>query len=165
MKTDKIALGFWYEFQHWSKEGELLSSERFVNLIPDAGRDMLINAGLQGGSQHSNFYIGIYTNDRTPLYTDTAVELSEYGEISTVDETERPLWNPSPLVNGVLESSANPAVFTASAEFTARGAFLVTTQPFGTNSGVLLSVAAASSPKVVETGEILRVPAGISVLT
>lgn len=164
--NNNAKIAFWYEFQHYSKDGKLISKQRFKNLIPNASRAMMMNSCLLGGVQYSNFYLGIYGTDRTPLYTDEATDLSEYGEIiSEVSETERVLWTPSPLVNGALESSANPAVFTATADFTARGAFLITTQPFGTNSGILISIAAASSPKSVETGETLKVPAGISFLT
>jgi len=162
---ERVKIGFWYEFQLYGIDGKLKSASRFENLLPDESRDLCMAAWLQAGVQYSTFYIGIYANDRTPLYADKATDLGEYGEISEVSEVERPAWSPSALVGGVLESSANPSVFTATSEFTARGAFLVTTQPFETNSGILISVAEAPSPKVVEVGEVLRVPAGISLLT
>lgn len=147
--------------------GEVLWSWTKHNLTPNASRSYVQAAAFTGAGQYTSFYIGVYGNDRAPLYTDTASgNLAEYGELSSFVETERQLWEPAAESGGVLESSLNPAIFTANQDIAAiYGVFLITSQPFGANNGILISAVQSPSPESLATGAQLRVPCSITLTT
>lgn len=161
-------LGFVYVFECIGRDGRLKWRERQENLIPDVGRDYLLNAGLLGGSQLSSWFIGLYANARTNAVTDTMTTLmADAGEITdyTTAGSNRLALTPDALSNGVFSNLGNPAEFEATADFTVRGGFITSNATQGSTAGTLLSLVANASPKPVETGEILRVTAGLSLLS
>lgn len=161
-------LGFVFVYECIGRDGKLKWRTREENLIPDVGRDYLLNAGLLGGSQLSSWFIGLYANARSNAVGDTMTSLmADAGEITNYVTTgnNRLVLTPDALSNGVFSNQGNPAEFEATANFTVRGGFISSIAPRGGTAGTLLSLVANASPKTVETGEILRVTAGLSLLT
>lgn len=158
-------LGLVYHFQCFDKDGRLKWESREENLIPDVGRDYFLNAALNGGTQYSTWYIGLYEADRTPEALDTlATLIADCQEITTYTTTasQRLELVDDALSSGVWSNFSNVAEFEFTADKTVRGGFICSNVSQGGTTGVLLSAVKASSPKTIETDEILRVTAGLS---
>lgn len=167
MDLSKARIGFIYTFEHLSANGDVLSVEESHNLIPDQGRDYLLNAGLLLGSQFNNWFIGLYEGSYSPVAGDTmATFVASATEITAAySEADRVALVPDALAGGVYVNAASPAVFTFTAEKTVRGGFISSGSVKGGTTGILLSAVLSSSPKVVAAGESLRVTSGLSLVT
>jgi len=165
----KAQIGFKYHFEAFSKDGELLWEDTALNLIPDQGRDYILNAAMLAGSQFSSWYIGLYSGNYTPQPGDTmATIVGAATEITTgYSEASRQLIVPDALDSGVYVNAGSKAEFTfVSAEpVIVRGGFISSSGVKGGTSGILLSAVLSSSPKSVEAGEILRITAGLSLVS
>ena len=64
----------------------------------------------------------------------------------------------------VVDNLASKAVFTFNATKTIYGAFLVSSSVKAGNTGVLLSIARFSTAKVMESGTVFSVAAGITLV-
>lgn len=160
-------IGFVYRFEHLSASGDVLSVEEARNIIPDEGRDYILNAALLAGSQFSSWYCGLYEGSYTPQVGDTmATFVASATEITTAySETTRGLIVPDALAAGAYVNSATPLTFTFAAGKTVRGGFISSGSVKGGTTGILLSAVLASSPKTVAAGESLRVTTGLSLVT
>jgi hypothetical protein len=161
-------LGFVYTYQCFDKERKLKWELREENLIPNVGRDYFLNAALNGGTQYNTWYIGLYEADRTPVVADTmATLMADCQEITTyvsVGGARLELID-DPLSNGVWSNIGTVAEFTFNASKTVRGGFVCSNASQGSSAGLLLSAVKNSTAKGVDSGEILRVTAGLSLTT
>ena len=161
-------LGFVYVYECFDRDRKLKWATREENVIPDVGRDYILNAALNGGTQFSAWYIGLYEADRTPLVGDTMTTLlADCQEIVTYTSAGslRLALTPDALSGGVWSNLGGKAEFTFTAGKTVRGGFVTAAAAQGGTTGPLLSAVKNTSPKVVESGEILRVTAGLSLTT
>ncbi|MGE4338838.1 MAG: hypothetical protein AB7E55_23095 [Pigmentiphaga sp.] len=167
MEISKGRIGFKYTFECFDAQGRLKWEFTEHNLIPDEGRDYILNAALLAGSQFSSWYIGLYEGAHTPAVDDDMAGFPATAtEITTAySEATRGLIVPDALAAGVYVNSAAPNTFTFTAAKTVRGGFISSGSVKGGTTGVLLSAVLASSPKVVAAGESLRVTAGLSLVT
>lgn len=167
MDISKARIGFEYTFECFDAQGRLKWAFTEHNMIPNEGRDYLLNAGLLAGSQFSNWYIGLYEGAYTPLVTDTMAGFPAAAtELTTsYDEAARQALTPDALSGGVYINSTSPAWFTFNTTKTVRGGFISSGSVKGGTTGVLLSAVLAGSPKDVSAGEQLRVKAGLSLVT
>lgn len=167
MDISKGRIGFKYKFECFDALGNLKWEFTQDNLIPDQGRDYLLNAGLLAGSQFSSWYIGLYEGAHAPATGDTmATFIAAATEITTAySEATRLLLAPNTLSGGVYINATAPAVFTFTAAKTVRGGFISSGSVKGGTTGVLLSAVLAPSPKTVGAGEQLRVTTGFGLVT
>jgi hypothetical protein len=86
-------------------------------------------------------------------------------EITAYTEALRVALTADPLTNGLYSNAGSPAEFTFSSTKTVRGGFISSSAVKGGTVGVLLSVVQASTAKQVAAGEILRVTAGLQLVT
>lgn len=156
-------IGFIYTVEHVGVDGKIKSVETIENIIPLVGINYTLAAAMTGASQFSTWYIGLYKADRTPLTSDTmttlladADESNEYGSASRLEAV-------FPAVDaGAITTEADPTVFTFASGATITGGFLTTGLTINNTSGLLMSAVKFTSPKVIATGELLRVPVGIA---
>ena len=162
-----MKIGFKYKVQGYNPvTKKVLWEWEEENLVPDYARSSLLAAMFLSGTQYPSFYIGAYANDRAPEYDDVSADLPEYGEIESFSEGARQLWTPAAESGGTLESSATPAIFTATVDIPAvRGVFLSTISVFGSTSGLLTSAVQSASPKSLDAGEQLRIPCSFTMST
>lgn len=168
MNTQSLAkIGFVYHFECFDAAGKLKWEDTAHNIIPDQGRDYILNAALLLGSQFNSWFIGLYEGSYAPQAGDTmATFVASATEITTAyDEVSRPALTPDALSGGVYINAASKAVFTFNAAKTVRGGFISSGSVKGGTTGVLLSAVLAGSPKPVGAGEALRVTAGLSLVT
>lgn len=150
----------------WTFEGADGVVQRVHNLMPDQALDHWLSVLLKSGTQNANWYIGVYGNDYSPIPGDTAAAMpGTAGEVTTYAGSTRPLFVPGDIVAGEVSNSASLAELTFTADATIRGAYLISSSGKGATTGVLLSAVKLSSPKVVASGEILRIGAGVGLLS
>ena len=161
---DVTRAGFVYTFQGIDRDGKIKWEWTEHNILPDEGRDYLLNAGLLIGSQFGSWYVSIYSGSYTPQSTDTAANYaSRATEItSEYSEANRILLVPDALSGGTYANIGSPAVFTFTGPVTVRGGGIHSAAGKGATTGVLLSIVAAPSPKSFDTGEQLKVIAGLT---
>lgn len=159
--TSVMRCGFRYPVKIFRSDGTLQASWELYNLMPNAALQQILASSHGGAAQVSNFYIGAYSNERTPLATDTSSNIPEYGEITSFSEGTRQLWNKGTLQGTMYDSAANPTVLTATETVTVRGVFMSTEPSFGSTSGFLWSAVLAPSPEIINSGSTLRIPASI----
>ena len=164
--NEERKIGFVYTIEHIGVDGKVKSVEEVRNLIPTEGLNYILSASLKAASQFPNWYVGLYTANRTPVAGDSmttfiadCVESAEYGE------TSRPIAVFPDVASGALTTSADPTIFTFATGATITGGFLTSGVTINSNAGLLISAVKFSSPKVIAAGELLRVPVGIALAT
>ena len=158
----KQRIGFINRVEHLGRDGRVLSVETVRNLMPDEALRYVLAAALTGGTAFSNWYLGLFANDRRPLATDTAESfLVEAGELDTYESDARQRLNFADVAAGSLSTMSAPNVFNFADETIVQGAFIAPVATFGDTTGPLLSAALFNAPKTIEAGEGLRVPAGV----
>ena len=156
-------IGFRYKFEH-IRNGVVIDTEVVDNIIPDVGRDYILNAAMNGGAQFSSWYVGIYEGNYTPLAAETMADFpTSATELTTsYDETARVALVDGALSSGLWSNAASPAEFTFNASKTVYGGFITSAPTKGGLTGILLSAVKAGTSKAVVSGDVLKVTAGIT---
>lgn len=163
MRT-KNSIGFIYTIEHIGLDGKVKSVDVVKNLIPTVGLNHILSVTLLTAAQYSNWYLGLYTEDRTPVPSDTLTTLiADCGESAAFGSASRQLVTFPAASAGSTSTSADPNIFTAASPVTITGGFIASGITIGSSSGLLISAAKFTSPKILEAGELLRVPVGISI--
>lgn len=168
MGHNKLTIGFKYHFECFNRFGGLKWESFSNNLIPDQGREYIIEAAMRAGNQFSNWYIGLFTGAHTPDAADTmATIVGAATEAVNYSEPTRVQLVPDVAGDGLFVNGASPAIFTFpdEQETIIRGGFISSAPTKGGTTGVLLSVVLNGSPKPVSDGETLRVTAGLSLIS
>lgn len=148
------------------KDGAVVESEIVRNLIPIEGVNYILNTALKNGSPNSSWYIGLYEGAYTPLPSDTAATLPGASTESTAySETTRVPLTLGAVVAGSTDNSASTASFTFTADKIINGGFISSLSAKGGTTGVIISAVKFASPKSLSSGSILRVTAGIQIIS
>lgn len=158
-------------YRHWVNEG--LSPREAVradpNLLPSQGLAYLLETGLNGGSAHSNWYLGLYSNSSMPDGTWAAANFtSTSAEITSQTEgysgANRIAWVPDSAVQDTSAISAKMENATTIAEFSivtassivVRGAALLSSNVRGGTTGTLISATTFAEPRTLYNGDTYR---------
>lgn len=143
--------------------GAVVDSETVHNLMPEEGRNHAVSVITKGATQVPTWYIGLFEGNYVPVDSDkastfptSATECTAYLPATRVEFVE------GAAAAGVVENTASRAEFTATAARTIYGAFLVSAQAKGAITGVLMSAARFTAPKVLQIDDVLRVTASFS---
>lgn len=143
--------------------GAVVDSETVHNLMPEEGRNHAVSVITKGATQVPTWYIGLFEGNYVPVDSDkastfpsNATECTAYLPATRVEFVE------GAVAAGVVENTASRAEFTATAAKTIYGAFLVSAQAKGAITGVLMSAARFTAPKVLQIDDVLRVTASFS---
>jgi len=162
-------LGFVYYIDHVGVNGEIISRKRYENIITNESRDYLLTTALMGGSQYTEWYVGLYRDAYSPVVTDTlATLLASANECISYDTVNnaRLTMVPDALSNGLWSNIGTPLEFDFNTQAeTLRGGFITSTKTMGATTGLLLSTILFPDPNVMKVGETLRVKAGIQLVT
>jgi hypothetical protein len=101
-------------------QGKIISKTECHNIITDEGLNRMLNVFLDETTQTATWYCGLFENDFTPDGDET-YDVPAFTESTSYDEAARPAYVPAA---STAKSTANKAVFTASATKTFYGAFL-----------------------------------------
>lgn len=129
----------------------------FRNVATYQGLISLLNTMFTGSGQITNWYLGVFQNNYTPVVTDTMSSfVTSAGEFTGYSGGARPTFSPaaasgSPTIN----NGASAATFTFTGSATLYGAFLSSVATPGSGSGILFSAAQFGASKNVSSGDQL----------
>jgi hypothetical protein len=160
--TISEVIGFEYTVEH-IRDGKVLSTEVVKNLVPTEGLNHILSVVMAGGSPYASWNIGLFEGNYTPTGTITAATLpAQATEMVAYTETTRRPFTPGSVAAGAVNNAASKAQFTFNANKTVYGGFISSSSAKNSVTGVLLSVVRFASPKVLESGDVLSVTAGMT---
>ena len=145
-------------FVHRDKNGKIIWEGENHNALAQEGQYYLLDVGLRGASQASNFYMGL-VND-TPVVTDGLSDLqnepSGSGYSRQTIEANGTGWPTLALDSSEYQVTSSTETFTASGGSIGpvTNAFLATSSD---NTGKLISYVALSETRTLSDGESLEV--------
>ena len=132
--SQKIKIGSIWTIEHW-RGGQLLTTRIEENLCPDEFINHVLDIALSGGTQITNWYLALFSNNHSPAAGNTYASPG-YTEATGYDETTRPLWNEGGVSAKSITNSANKATFTMDGtDGTIYGAALVSDDTKGDTAG------------------------------
>lgn len=163
--NSSMKLGFVYRIEH-VRNGEVIDADVAHNLIPTDGQNHILNVVLKGSTAYENWYIGLFEGNYTPTTNDTmATVIANATESTAYSETTRQTFAGSTPSAGSIDNDAAKAEFTFTSAKTIYGGFMSSNNTKSSNTGLLLSIVRFTNPKVVASGDILRVTAGIDLVS
>jgi hypothetical protein len=154
--------GFVYEVEHF-RRGQLVNYDQIHNLVPLEGRQSILSVIGNAGTQITTWYVLIFEGNYTPVSGDTMAAFPAAAtECTAYTAATRPEWVEAAPSAGVITNSASKAEFTMNAIKTVYGGALSSSSVKGGTSGTLLSAGRFASSKTVDSGDILRVTASLT---
>lgn len=155
----RASLGMAGHFQAVLKRaGEYGESEfDFDNVCTNQGLIALLNGMFTGATQITNWYLGVFQNNYTPVVGDTMSSfVSSAGEFTGYSGGARPSFTPAAAsASPSISNTASAATFTFTGSATLYGAFLSSSPTPGGGSGTLFSAAQFGASKNVSSGDQL----------
>lgn len=141
----------------------LVGTERVHNILPTEMRNHVLSVVFNAGVQVTTWFCLVFENNYTPVAGDTMAAFpAAAGEVTAYAEATRPAYNEATPSAGVITNSANPAVFTFNATKTLFGAALSSSSVKGGTTGVLGSAAKFAASRSVDSGDLGRLTASIT---
>src|SRR6266850_863266 len=130
-----------YEIECW-RDGQLLWTEVFPNLVTTAGRNKILDACFKTGEAANQWFIGLVDSAAFTAYAaaDTMGAHGGWVEGTPYSEGTRQAYVPAAPAAGSMDNGASMALFTINATLTVRGAFLVDNSTKGGATGTLYGV-------------------------
>lgn len=140
------------------RDGKLLWTEEFDNLVVDVGLNDSLDKHLKGSSYTAAWYVGVVGSSPTFAAGDTMGGAhGGWTEQTTYDEANRPTLTLGTVASKSVDNSASKAVFTISGSVTLGGAFIVTTNNKGGTTGILYGGGAFSQNRSLVDNDVLNV--------
>lgn len=161
-----IKVGFKYLIEE-IRDGEVVHSQVAHNLVPTEGLNYIIDTALRNGTPFANFYVALYEGAYTPVPGDTAgTIIASATELTAYSETTRRPLTLSAAASGNTDNSASRAEFTGTTNGKlAQGGLVLSSPTKGSTSGILVSAVRFPSPRPLDSGTILRVTAGFTMVS
>jgi hypothetical protein len=160
----KIVIASKWHVEQW-RGGRLIASRNEENICPDEFINHILDVILSGGTQVTDWYIALFSDDHTPVIGDTYASPG-FTEATGYDEVERPIWSGGGVSNKSITNSASKASFTMDGtDPTIYGAALVSVATKGdTGGGGILGPVAqfATGPLPVADEDVIKIYATIS---
>lgn len=152
-----------FSVQCFDKDGNLKWEEDFPNGIVDEGIEYLLDAGFNGGSQVSTWYMGLVDNAGFSAFAnaDTMASHSGWSESTAYTESNRPEWTAGAAATRAV-TNGSTVDFSMNATATIRGIFITSDNTKSGTTGTLWSTAAFSSNASVTNGDSLKVTYTVS---
>jgi len=163
--NEQAKIGFVYQLE-LIKDGVVVDAWQDTNVIPLEGIHHMFNGLMLGGAQVTQWYIGLYENNYTPSSSDEMATFPTLaGETTVYENASRHAFAAATPTGGVISNAGTPAEVAFTATRTIRGGFIASAALKGSTAGVLLSAVRFSSPRQVDAGSILRVTAGLQLIS
>lgn len=167
-KFEQTPEGIYFPVSRVLAQGKFVVSKRgqpeevYENLVVNEGLNYLLGAGFGATSVLGNWYIALFSGNITVQATLTAATFPATAtEWTNYDETTRGAWTRDSVAAGAVNSFADKASFTSSADAqTVRGAALLSDSAKGAVTGKLMAAARFGTDKGLDEGEILDVGYG-----
>lgn len=147
-----------YEVECW-RDGKLIWTETFHNLVTTAGKNLLLDVMFRTGGAASAWYVGLVNNASFSAYSaaDTMGSHAGWLEGTPYSDATRIAYVPAAAASGSITNAASKALFNINATLTVRGAFLVNNSTKGGSTGTLYGVGDFAVPRSVVSGDLLYV--------
>lgn len=164
---DHLKAGFTYRIETIDAAGAVTHVDEVKNLIPTEGLNHIIDVALKNGTAYPTLYIGLYEGDYTPVPGDTMAAFPLAAtELTAYVEATRELVVLGSISGGAVDNTASRAEFTGTTDGKlAKGGFVSTSPTKSSTTGVLLSAVRFPSPRPLDSGSVLRVTVGFSIVS
>lgn len=141
------------------RDGEVIDSGVSPNIVVDEGLTYILDVALSAAAQLPAFYIGIFSNNYTPVAGDTAATfVASAGEVSTeIDEAARQPWTEAGVSAKAITNTASVASFTANASVNVFGAFLTSDSAKLATTGTLIAASKFAAVRNMLNTDVLNV--------
>lgn len=128
------------------------------NIVVTEGLNDLLSTYLDGGSQITAWYVGLFKGNVTPVNTWTAANVTANStEATEYDEATRQAWSGGTAAAGSIDNLAAKAVFTINANITAYGAFLASASAKSATTGKLFAASRFATSRALIDDDVLNV--------
>lgn len=161
MNTNLTAGGI-FKFEQ-IRDGVVIDTWETTNLVVDEGLTYLLGNSFDGTTPTiTTWYLGLFSNNRAPVNTDTAATFpGDSGETTTpYSEATRPEWIEGAVTSNpvAIGNTASVGVFTFVDPTTnVYGAFMVSTNTKGGTLGTLAAASQFSSMRTMLASDVLNV--------
>ncbi len=160
-----------YTFEKWALVDGLwrkLSTLRAMNIVPTEGLNEIQTEFWKGSSYTAAIYVGLIRTDNftAVALTDTAAKIvtsvpgagdNQWREFVGYSESTRQATVFGTAVSGAIDTSASPAIFTVTADFTLQGGLLSTVSGKAATTGKLIGAVSAPSTQAFLIGQQVRI--------
>jgi hypothetical protein len=139
------------------RAGEVIDEWEDDNLVTNEGLNALLNVMLNGATQITTWYLGVFEGNYTPVAGVTAATITAAStECTAYDEATRVAYVEAAASSQSITNAASRATFTFNATKTIYGAFLVSASAKSATTGTLFSAARfGTSKSVVDDDQLL----------
>jgi len=158
----KLAVGGTFTFEA-VRDGKTLWVETIDNIVTNEGLDYILDTVVNATAQKASWYVGLFTNNYTPVATVTAATIAAAsGESVAYNEATRVGYVGAAAAGQSVTNTANRSTFTININSTTiYGGFLCSEAlKAGVNAGatdVLLAATQFGSAKTLDSGDQLLV--------
>lgn len=147
------------------RQGVLLWTETFQNLVTTAGMNKLLDATFKTGLAGPAWYLGLVDNASWTAYAAADTMASHTGWIEGVPYSDgtRPALALGTIALGSVNNGAAQATYHINAALTIRGAFLVDVNTKSGATGTLYGVGDFSLARPVINGDLVTVKCTLTV--
>ena len=160
MNEQKFKVGGVFSFSH-IRDGKVIDTWEQPNIVVDAGLNYILDAALSGATTSTTHYIGLFSNNYTPIATTAITDLTEV--TTKYNETVRPTWNEGGAVSKTISNSASVATFTFNLPENIYGAFLTNINTKGSTAGRLIAASRFASVRSMLALDVLQVTYSLSI--
>lgn len=141
------------------RDGKIIDSGVSPNIVVDEGLEYILDVALSGGAQIPAFYIGIFSNNYTPIAGDTAATfVASAGEVDTqINEVARQVWTEAGVSGKTITNTASIASFTANTTVNVFGAFLHSDSAKLAVTGTLIAASRFAAVRNMLNTDVLNV--------
>lgn len=138
------------------RNGIIIEEFDDCNIVVNEGLNALNDIMFDAATQITQWYIGVFEGNYTPVATVTAATIASAStECTAYASSTRPAYTPAASAAQVTTNAANRADFVFNATKTVYGGFLVSNNVKGGTGGKLFAAAQFGTPKSVVNGDEL----------
>lgn len=158
----KAHFGFTYTVET-IKDGKVIDREVVKNLIPIEGLNHIGDVALNGATQITTWYVGLFEGAYTPTPSDVMATFPTAATECTAYTGDRKALDLAAFSGGAADNQANRAEFVGTTDGKlVQGGFVSSSPTKGATTGVLISAVRFPSPKTLDNGTTLRVTAAFN---
>lgn len=164
MSNSILGTGFRYDGRIVQPNGEVIEFTEY-NLLPQDSIDFIAGLIRASLTPIGSWYLGLFEANYVPTSSVKASDLpGVVGECVAYAETSRPTWQHAYDSHSVIDNLASQATFTLTQDKRVYGAFIVSSNVKGGNTGTLLSIARFSTATDLKAGAVFTLAAGLTLV-
>lgn len=153
---------------HWQfecyRDGKLIWTNGYDNLVTTAGLNKLLDATFLSGLASPTWYVGLVGLSPTFVVGDTAGSHAGWTEDTNYGAATRPALTLGAIAAGSANNSASKASFTITSPTSITGAFLIDSNVKGGSSGTLYAEGAfAGGTEALAAADVLNITVTLTV--